>query len=128
MRRFSKIFIFTIAIIILTLSLALAGAKFQNEDTAKNRQDNALGTEPGDNTSSNEFGNNDAGDNTIKSKARSKRDPVDWYEKIIISVNPSTSWPKGDGTTTQTTTSFDSSNSTGVGNYTDTETIENKNW
>jgi len=127
MRRFSKICIFTIALIILTLSLALAGAKFNNEDTAKDRQENTFGTEPGDNTSSNEFGTNDAGDTTIKSKARPKREPVDWYDKIIITVNPDTSWPKGDGTTTSTTTETNYDNSTDT-ETTTTTTQENKTW
>ena len=115
MRHFSTIFIFTVAVVILTLSLALAGAKFKNEDTAKDRQDNAFGTDPGDKTSNIEYDTNAAGDSTIKSKARPKKEEVDWYDKIIITVNPDTQWPKGDGTTKSTTTQ------TAYDNATDTQ-------
>lgn len=127
MRHFSTIFIFTTAVVILTLSLALAGAKFKNEDTAKNRQDNAFGTDPGDDTSNIEYGTNAAGDDTIKSKARPKREEVDWYDKIIITVNPDTQWPKGDGTTKSTTTQTAYDNATDT-QKTTTTTQENKKW
>lgn len=128
MRRFSTICLFTVALIILTLSLALAGSKFKNEDTAKNRQDNVFGTDPGDDTSAITFGTNDRGDSTMKTKARPSPEPVDWYDKVIINVNPSTQWPKGDGTTTTTTATTDTSNSTGAGNYTNTTTTDVKKW
>jgi len=127
MRHFSKILIFTVAVIILTLSLALAGSKFKNEDTAKNRQDNSFGTDPSDESSNIEYGKNGAGDNTIKSKARPKKEPVDWYDKVIITVNPDTQWPKGDGTSTTTTTQTSYDNATDT-EQTTTTTQENKKW
>jgi len=113
MRYFNKILLIATTAVILTLSLALAGSKFKNEDTAKNRQDNAFGTDSGEKTATTTFGTNEAGDSTLKSKAKPKEEPVDWYDKVIITVNPTTSWPK-DSTTTTTTT--------GYNNATDTQT------
>ncbi len=127
MRHFSTIFVFTVAVVILTLSLALAGAKFKNKDTAKNRQDNAFGTDLGEDTSNIEYGTNAADDNTIKSKARPKKESVDWYDKIIITVSPDTQWPKGDGTTKSTTTQTNYNNATDA-QTTTTTTQENKKW
>ncbi len=113
MCRFSKILITTTTVVLLTLSLALAGAKFDNVDTAKDRRDNSFGTDPGEDTSTTSFGKNDSGDTTIKTKARPKPEEVDWYDKIIITVNPDTRWPQ-DGSTTTTQTRYD--------NATDTQT------
>jgi len=118
MRRFSTICLFFVAFTILTLSLALAGGKFKNEDTAKNRKNNVFGTDAGDDTSTISIGNNDSGDTTIKSKARPKPEEVDWYDKVIITVNPSTSW--GNSSTTTTTTGYN--NSTDVQTTTSTTT------
>lgn len=56
MCRFSKILITTTTVVLLTLSLALAGAKFDNVDTAKDRRDNSFGTDPGEDTSTTSFG------------------------------------------------------------------------
>lgn len=113
MRRFSILCLFAALSAILTLSVALAGNKFQNKDTAKDRQDNAFGTDAGEDTSTITFGTSDRGDTTIKTKARPKEEPVDWYDKIIITVNPNTRWPQ-DSTATTTTT--------GYNNATDTQT------
>ena len=126
MRHFSKILIFTVTVVILTLSLALAGATFKNKDTAKNRKNNSFGTEPGDDTSASVIGTNEDGNTIIKSKAAPSKEEVDWYEKIIISVNPDTSWPKGDGSTSQTITTY-AANATGSVNGTQTIT-EDQNW
>jgi hypothetical protein len=127
MRHLSKIFVFTVAVVILTLSLALAGGKFKNEDTAKNRQTNSFGTDQDDETSSIEYGTNSLGDSTIKSKARPKKEAVDWYDKIIITVNPDTQWPKGDGTAKKTTTQTKYDNATDT-QTTTTTTTEDKKW
>lgn len=118
MRIFSRILIITVTVVILTLSLALAGSKFKNEDTAKNRQDNAFGTDQGDDTANTVFGTNNAGDTTVKSKARPKPEEVDWYDKIIITVSPSDV-----GTSTTTTTE---QNASGDTTSTTTVTKENK--
>ena len=127
MYNLSRIILIAVAVILLTLSLALAGAKFKNKDTAKNRQDNAFGTEQGEDTGTTTFGTNAAGDTTIRSKARPKKEPVDWYDKIIITVNPDTQWPKGDGTTTSTTTQTKYDNATDT-ETTTTTTQEDKKW
>ncbi len=127
MRNFSTICIFTVTVVILTLSLALAGAKFENKDPAVDRPDNAFGTDPGDDRSSTEFGKTDRGDTTIKTKARPKKEAVDWYDKVIITVNPDTSWPKGDGTTTSTTTKTTYDNATDT-QTTTTTTDEVQKW
>lgn len=125
MRRFSTICLYAIAFVILTLSLALAGSKFKNKDTAKDRQDNSFGTDAGEDTSNITFGTSERGDDTIKTKARPKKEPVDWYDKIIITVNPDTKWPKDGTSSTKTTT-------TGYNNATDTQTTttteESKSW
>ncbi|QJB55365.1 hypothetical protein [Pseudodesulfovibrio sp. zrk46] len=113
MRHLSRILIIVTTVVVLTLSLALAGTKFKNEDTAKNRQDNTFGTDQTEKTATTTFGTNDSGDTTIKSKSRPKEEPVDWYDKVIITVNPTTRWPT-DQTTTTTTTEYD--------NATDTQT------
>jgi len=118
MRRFSTICLFIVAFMILTLSLALAGGKFNNEDTAKNRKDNNFGTDAGDDTSTITFGTNDSGDSTMKSKARPKPEEVDWYDKVIITVNPNTNW--GNSSTTTTTTGYN--NATDVQTTTSTTT------
>lgn len=110
MRHFSKILILVTTITILTLSLALAGSKYPNKDTAKDRTNNVFGTEQDENTGTNVFGTSERGDSTIKSKARPKAEEVDWYDKIIITVNPDTKWGDSKSTTT------------GYNNATDTQT------
>ena len=107
MHRFSRILIMTTGVVILTLSLAAAGAKFENKDTATNRQDRAFGTEVNEDTGSTEFGTNAAGDSTIRTKPRPKPEPVDWYDKIIITVSPTDV-----GTQTRTTTEQNASGDT----------------
>ncbi|CCH48806.1 hypothetical protein [Pseudodesulfovibrio piezophilus] len=102
MRHLNKIYITVVTVIILTFSLASAESKFKNEDTAANRQDNVFGTDQAEDTSTTKFGKDETGSTTIKTKARPKKEPVDWYDKIIITVNPETKWPT-DGTTTTTT-------------------------
>lgn len=108
MRHLTKILIYATTIVILTLSLAMAGAKFNNTDTAKNRKNNSFGTEQGEGTGTNVFGTDEDGGTTINSKARPKAEEVDWYDKIIISVNPDTKW----GDSTSTSTSYNNSTDT----------------
>lgn len=122
MRHLSKICIIATTVIILTLSLALAGTPFKNKDTATNRQDNVFGTDEAEDTSTTRFGKEKGGDTTIKTKARPKKEEVDWYDKIIITVNPDTKWPT-DSTTTTTSTSYDNATDTQT---TTTTTQENK--
>lgn len=125
MRSFSRIAIAAVAVVVLTLSLALAGAKFTNKDTARDRRDNAFGTEQGAGTATTTFGTDEAGDSTIRTKARPKPEEVDWYDKVIITVNPDTRWPAtGTESSTSTRRAYD--------NATDTETTttitREKNW
>ncbi|MDD3313400.1 hypothetical protein [Pseudodesulfovibrio sp.] len=112
MNLFGRLFIIA-AVVLLTLSLALAGAKFENKDTAKNRQDTAFGTAQGDKTGNATIGANAAGDSTINVKAAPAPEPVDWYDKVIITVNPNVNWP-ANSSSTSTTTSYN--------NATDTQT------
>ncbi len=113
MRHITKSALFVVAVTVLTFSLALAEGKFKNVDTAKDRQDNSFGTEPGEERGSTVFGKDERGDSTIRSKAAPKADPVDWYDKVIITVNPTTRWPTDQSKTTTTT---------GYNNATDTQT------
>ncbi len=102
MRHFCTIFIMFLTVVILTLSSALAKSKFKNEDTAKNRQDNIFGTDTGNKTATTTFGTNAMGDTTIKSKAKPKEEPVDWYDNVIIAVDPDIRWPKDQPATSKT--------------------------
>lgn len=102
MRRFNIILITLVSAILLTCSLALAKNKFKNEDTAKNRQDNTFGTDQSEETSTTTFDNNDQGETTIKTKRRPKEEEVDWYDKVIITVDPITQWPRKDTPSTKT--------------------------
>ena len=112
MNHFGKLLLLAATAVFLTLSLALAGAKFENKDTAKDRRDEAFGTEQTDDTGSTTIGTNDAGDSSIRAKPRPAPEPVDWYDKVIITVNPNVNWPQDSSTTTTTT-------STGFSNATD---------
>jgi hypothetical protein len=113
MKHPGRIFIVAATAVFLTLSLALAGAKFENKDTAKDRRENAFGTDEAPDTATVTTGTDDAGDSTLKVKSRPKQPEVDWYDKVIITVNPDTKWPQGQSTTTTTT---------GYNNATDTQT------
>ncbi|WP_419786917.1 hypothetical protein [Pseudodesulfovibrio sp.] len=113
MNHLGKLFIIAATVVLLTFSLALAGGKFENKDTAKNRQDNAFGTKTGATTGNTTFGTNEAGDSTIDATPAPKPEEVDWYDKVIITVNPNVNWPSSSSSTT-TTTSYN--------NSTDTET------
>ena len=113
MNNLARLLIVATTVVLLTLSLALAGSKFENKDTAQDRRTNAFGTDEAPDTATVTTGRNDAGDTAIKVKPRPKAPEVDWYDKVIITVNPNTNWPQ-DQTTTTTTT--------GYNNATDTET------
>ncbi|WP_319470995.1 hypothetical protein [uncultured Pseudodesulfovibrio sp.] len=113
MCRFSRILVIAVSVALLTLSLAMAGAKFKNVDTAKDRKDNVFGTDAAEDTSTTKFGTDESGDSTIKTKARPKKEPVDWYDKVIITVNPNTRWPQ-EGSTTTTQTRYDNATDTEV--------------
>ncbi|WP_285905283.1 hypothetical protein [Pseudodesulfovibrio pelocollis] len=125
MRRFGRILVAAVAVVILTLSLALAGAKFTNKDTAKDRRTNTFGTDQGADTATTTFGTNEAGDSTLKVKPAPKPEEVDWYDKVIITVNPDTKWPtSGTSSSTRTRTAYDNATDT----ETRTTTTEERNW
>lgn len=93
MRHFSVIAALTLAVALLTPSPGLAQNKFKNEDTAKDRRINSLGTRPVEGEApATSFGINEAGDTTIDSH-QPKKDEVDWYDKVIIAVDPKVEWP-----------------------------------
>lgn len=104
MKHPGTIFIAAAIAAILTLSPALAGSKFANKDTAKDRQENAFGTDEAPDTATVTTGRNDAGDSTLKVKPKPKQPEVDWYDKVIITVNPDTRWPQESTKSTKTTT------------------------
>ncbi|WP_338668132.1 hypothetical protein [Pseudodesulfovibrio methanolicus] len=110
MRHFSVIAVLILAVALLTPAVGLAQHKFKNEDTAKNRQDESFGTRPVEGEGPvTTFGTNQAGDSTIDSH-QPKKEEVDWYDKVIIAVDPDVSWPNSKSTTSKTTTTD------GVGN------------
>jgi hypothetical protein len=93
MRHFSVIAALVLAVALLTPSMGLAQHKFKNEDTAKNRQDNVFGTRPVEGEAPvTTFGTNAAGDTTIDTH-QPKKQETDWYDKVIIAVDPKVEWP-----------------------------------
>lgn len=96
MRFFSIIAALAMAVVLLTPCIGPAQSKFPNKDTAKNRQDNAFGTRPAEGEDAvTTFGTNERGDTTIDSH-QPKREETDWYDKVIIAVDPDVSWPERD--------------------------------
>lgn len=81
MRHFNIIAIISAIVLVLTLTPALAGNKFKNEDTAKDRQNNVFGTTQDDTTGSTTIEKNEKGDTVIEHKGADKEE-VDWYKKM----------------------------------------------
>ncbi|MUM76487.1 hypothetical protein GKC30_02435 [Pseudodesulfovibrio sp. F-1] len=125
MRRLCRILVVAAAVVFLTLSQVAAESKFINKDTARDRRNNTFGTEQSAETATATFGTNGAGDSTIKVKPRPKPEEVDWYDKVIITVNPETKWPaSGTSSSTRSTTTYDSA----TDSETRTTTTEERNW
>jgi len=123
MRHFSAIALLVLAVALLTPSWGLARNKFKNEDTAKNRQTNTFGTRPAEDEGAvTTFGTNEAGDTTIDSHQPEKEE-VDWYDKVIIAVDPDVSWPNKKSSTS-TTTATDGVGNTSTSTTTTTNTQE----
>ncbi|WP_316896914.1 hypothetical protein [Pseudodesulfovibrio indicus] len=119
MRFFSIIATLLLTVVLLTPGLGAAQSKFPNKDTAKNRQDNGFGTRPvEDGDAVTTFGTNERGDTTIDSH-QPKQEEVDWYDKVIIAVDPDVSWPSKRSTTT-TTKSTDPAGNTSTSTTTTT--------
>lgn len=107
-------YILPAALMLAALATAQAGEKFPNKDTAKDRRDYTWGTQKSNTDSTTEFGTDpETGDSQIRLDTGPKKKPVDWYDKIIITVNPDTKWPEN-GTESSTTKTYN--------NATDTET------
>lgn len=117
MRRFILVWI----VVLSVAGAAYAQGKFPNKDTAKDRRDHAWGTSRSHTGSTIGFGKDDQGDDTTVLDSGPKKEPVDWYDKIIITVNPDTKWPQS-GTENSTTTTYDNSTDT------ETTTTTTKSW
>lgn len=123
MRHFSSIAALVLAVALLTPTAGQARNKFKNVDTAKNRQDESFGTRPVEGEAPvTTFGTNAAGDSTIDTH-QPKKEEVDWYDKVIIAVDPNVSWPNSKSTTSKTTTT-DGSGNTSTSTTTTTSTQE----
>lgn len=119
MRFFSTIAAISLAVVLLTPVLGQAQTKFPNKDTAKNRQENTFGTRPVEGEGAvTTFGTDERGDSTIDSH-QPKQEEVDWYDKVIIAVDPEVSWPNK-RSTTSTTTSTDAVGNTSTSSTTTT--------
>lgn len=117
MNRAAGIAAMFLAVVFLTSGSLWAQNKFPNKDTAADRRDSTWGTSGGQSADgSNAFGTNPAtGDSTMKADPGPKKEPVDWYDKVIITVNPDVDYPfNKDGVSTTTTTTYN--------NATDTQT------
>jgi hypothetical protein len=123
MRHFSVLAVLILSVALLTPGTGLAQNKFKNEDTAKNRQTNTFGTRPAEGDAPvTTFGTNQAGDTTIDSH-QPKQEEVDWYDKVIIAVDPDVSWPNKKSATS-TTTATDELGNTSTSTTTTTTTQE----
>ncbi|GEM_PF-918529 len=115
MNRLTTICLAVSTVVILTLGSAWAQNKFRNKDTATNRQDSTWGTTGGQNADTQDaFGMDpNTGDSTMKADPGPKKEPVDWYDKVIITVNPDVDYPfNKDGVSTSTTTTYNNSTDT----------------
>ena len=122
MRHFSTIAVFILSVVLLTPFPGLAQNKFKNKDTAGNRQENMFGTRPAeDEAPVTRYGTNEAGDSTIDSHQPEKEE-VDWYDKVIIAVDPDVSWPD----TKTTTTTHESTDAAGDTSTSTTTTTTNQ--
>jgi len=102
MRHFSIIALAALTVFFLTSLPAPAGNKFKNVDTAKDRQDNAFGTDKSAGNTDISVGKDERGTTVIRSKP-APAEEQDWYDKIHINVEPQVDWPT-ESTTTSTTT------------------------
>ncbi|MGE4292944.1 MAG: hypothetical protein AB7E32_12130 [Desulfovibrio sp.] len=88
---------------LLSAGLAHSQGKFANKDTAANRQDHSWGTRINEGRS---YFGTDADENDVWGYQPAEPEkPVDWYDKIVITVNPETQWPSGGSTSSTTSTS-----------------------
>lgn len=88
MRYLGRIVILAVTVVILTLSLALAGSKFPNKDTAKDRQDTTMGTKPRQEEVPPIIIEQKKNEDTNIQTQRPEQEEKDWYDSVIISVEP----------------------------------------
>lgn len=101
--RFFMAVLFAALTVFLTVPTAHAGSKFENKDTAKQRNTYTWGTDQGEDAATTTFGKDEeTGDSTTILKSKPKPPETDWYDKIIITVDPDTKWPRDKTDTTPT--------------------------
>ena len=119
MRNAGMLLLTAVCFMFLT-TVGAAKNKFPNKDTAVNRQDSTWGTEQSSKTASTTFGtDNTTGDSVTRTKPAEDDEPVDWYDKVIITVNPETKWPANSSSST-TTSTYDNATDTRTTTTTDT--------
>ncbi len=115
MRRFKMIISLFLAAIIMTSAGALAQNKFENKDTATDRQDARWGTRNGN--SAIIIDKNERGDTVINSIPEKRED--DTADKYPVIINVDTDYdPNSNGTSGTSSSSSSWTNSTGAGNET----------
>lgn len=94
-----------VAVFLLTAGFVHGQGTFANEDTATNRQDDLWGTRA--NAGQSYFGTDTNENDVWGYQPPAQEEAVDWYDKIVITVDPNVDWPAGGetATTTQSTTS-----------------------
>ena len=113
MRLFNTIASILLAVVLLTPGTSPAQNKFKNVDTAKNRQDQTFGTRtPEGEEPVTQFGTNEAGDSTIDSTPK-QQEEVDWYDKVLIVVEPQVDWPSSKTSTTESTNTTETTDAVG---------------
>jgi len=94
----SRLHIVVVACTVVLAALFLAGLvqarTFSNEDAAKDRQDAVWGTRM--NHGQPYFGT-DEDENTVWGyRPAPEEEEEDWYDKVIITVDPNMDWPRDD--------------------------------
>lgn len=83
----------TLLLAAVFLTQPASAQKFKNEDTAKNRKDNTFGTPPREEgTTAGSVTTDEDGSTIIKADPGPKKEEVDWYDKVIITVDPNVDW------------------------------------
>ncbi|KAB1442443.1 hypothetical protein F8A88_06955 [Pseudodesulfovibrio senegalensis] len=86
--------------IVLACPMTATAQKFKNKDTAKNRSDYTWGTSKDQTDGNTTFSKDEQGNTVIHADPGPKKEEVDWYDKVIITVDPDVSWPRDDNGTT----------------------------
>ncbi|MBU1249231.1 MAG: hypothetical protein KKB70_11065 [Proteobacteria bacterium] len=96
-----------LALVLVSLlgGTAFGQTKFENKDTATNRQDYTWGTRKADDAPGGYFETTEQGNDSWGNDLAPEAPPRDWYDEVIITVSPDV----GYGTKTTTTESTNSS-------------------